>query len=104
MVKKRKSKEQRKKDRELVERYHQKVTEDALEALYENFQQWKAGQLSYGELTDHIHEFHKQNQKIWSKFNYFGWDDDMLILEAKKEFDLLTEEEKSFFIFDNLDK
>ncbi|MFY3791489.1 hypothetical protein ACOQFO_07305 [Ureibacillus sp. MALMAid1270] len=100
-MKKEKTKEQRKLDRELVEKYHQKVTEEALERLYESFQQWKVGQLHYGELTDQIHEFHKYNQKIWSKFNRLGWRDEILILEAKKEFGLLTEEEESFFIFDS---
>lgn len=99
MVKKKKSKEQRKIDRELVEQYHQKVTEDVLEPLYKSFQLWRAGQLPYWELTDQIHEFHKHNQKIWSKFNDFGWDDEILVLEAKREFGLLTDEEKSFFIF-----
>ena len=67
-MKKKKTKEQREMDREIVGRYHQKVTEDALEPLYENFRQWKTGKLSYKELTEQIHEFHKYNQKIWSKF------------------------------------
>lgn len=93
-MKKKKTKEQRKMDREIVERYHQKLTEDALEPLYENFIQWKAGQLAYYELTEQIHEFHKNNQKIWSKFNSFGWDDEFLIQEAKQEFGLLTEKDK----------
>ena len=45
-MKKKKTKEQRKMDREIVERYHQKLTEDALEPLYENFIQWKSYILS----------------------------------------------------------
>ena len=93
-MQKKKTKEQRKMDREIVGRYHQKLTEDALDPLYEHFLQWKAGQLAYYELTEKIHEFHKHNQKIWSKFNSFGWDDEFLIQEAKQEFGLLTEKDE----------
>lgn len=94
MTTRKKSKEERKRDREIVEMYHQKVTEDALNPLYEKFQDWKNGKLPYNELTDYIHEFHKENQKIWTRFNYIGWNDEFLIFQAKRELNLLTEEEK----------
>lgn len=64
MVKRKKSKEERIYDREIVERYHQKIIEDALAPLYESFQQWKTGQISYNDLTEKIHEFHNYNKKI----------------------------------------
>jgi hypothetical protein len=54
MVKRKKSKEERKHDRETVELYHKKITEDALEPLYEKFNEWKSGELPYFELTEHI--------------------------------------------------
>ncbi len=94
MVKRKKSKSERKRDREIVELYHKKVTEDALEPLYANFQAWKSGDLQYYELTEHIHQFHKKNQEIWKMFNYNGWDDEFLIIQAKKNLNMLTEEEK----------
>lgn len=37
MGKSQKSKEERKRDRDIVERYHQKLTEDSLELLYKDF-------------------------------------------------------------------
>lgn len=70
------------------------MTEDALEPLYKNFQEWKDGKLPYYELTEKIHEFHKLNQKIWSRFHYDGWNDEFLIFQAKKELDLLNDEDK----------
>lgn len=91
MAKTKKSKEERKRDRVIIELYHQKVTEDALEPLFKNFQQWKSGDLPYYELTECIHEFHKVNQKIWTKFAVGG---NFLLFEAKRELQLLTEEEK----------
>lgn len=41
MVKHKKSKEERRRDRKIVEKYHQ-VTEDELEPLFQNFLDWKA--------------------------------------------------------------
>lgn len=97
MFKKKWSKAERKRNREIVEQYHKKVTEDELQGLFEDFTLWKNGEMPYYDLTDKIHEFHKVNQKIWSKFNYNGWDDFLLVLEAKKELELLSEEEKREF-------
>ena len=94
MVKRKKSKEERKRDREIVELYHKKMTEDTLEPLFQNFMAWKKGELPYYELTERIHEFHKQNQKNWSTFNYDGWDDEVLIFRAKRDLNLLTDEDK----------
>jgi hypothetical protein len=73
-----KSKEERKRDRKIVERYHQKVTEDALEPLYLNIQKWKDGKLP--ELTKKFMNSIKQTNKYWSMFNYNVWNDEFLIL------------------------
>jgi len=94
MGRSKKSKEERKRDREIVERYHQKLTEDLLEVLYLDFLGWKKGKLPYYDLTEKIHEFHKKNQKIWSMFNYNGWDNEFFIFQAKKELNLLEEKDK----------
>lgn len=94
MVKPQKSKEARRRDKEVVQKYHQKVTEEELEPLFKNFLEWKAGKMPYYELTECIHEFHKKNQKIWTMFNYNGSNDEFLIFLAKRDLNLLTEEEK----------
>ncbi len=94
MRKPKKSKEERQRDRKIVDRYHQKVTEDALEPLFQHFLEWKNGQLPYYELTEKIHEFHKKNQQIWTMFNYNGSDNEFLIFEAKKELDLLNDDDR----------
>ncbi|MBB6451591.1 Ca2+-binding EF-hand superfamily protein [Salirhabdus euzebyi] len=77
-----KSKAERKRDRAILQQYHKKMTEDALNPLYEQFVKWKDGSLPYDELTDFIHQFHKHNQEIWKTFHYF--DNEQLIFEAKK--------------------
>ena len=93
MVKRKKSKEERKRNREIVDLYHKKITEDELETLYSKFNEWKSGDLPYFELTEQIHQFHKKNQDIWKMFNYNGLDDNFLIFQAKRELNMLTEEE-----------
>ncbi|MEH7096508.1 hypothetical protein [Neobacillus vireti] len=55
MGKSKKTKEERKRDRYIVERFHQKLTEDSLEPLYKAFLDWKKGILPYYELTEKIH-------------------------------------------------
>jgi hypothetical protein len=99
MERQKKSKAERKRDREIVELYHKKITEGELETLYTSFQEWKSGKVPYYELTEAIHEFHKKNQKIWSRFNYSGRNDELLIIEAKKELNLLNDEEKERYAF-----
>jgi hypothetical protein len=103
MDKPKKSKEDRRRDKEIVEQYHQKLTEDALEPLFNNFLEWKVGKLPYYELTEYVHEFHKKNQQIWSMFNYHSSKDEFFLLRAKKELGLLTEEEKEQFKFLDFD-
>ncbi|WP_332628567.1 hypothetical protein [Halalkalibacter flavus] len=80
-----KSKEQRKREKEILHLYHKKLTEDELDPLYESFVKWKKGELPYDELTEYIHEFHKKNQKIWSWFNYGPSEKDFMLMQAKKK-------------------
>ncbi|GGH80626.1 hypothetical protein JOD43_002542 [Pullulanibacillus pueri] len=63
MAKNKKSKAERRRDREILNLYHQKVTEDELRLLFENFRKWDRQELPYYELTDLIHEFHKKIKK-----------------------------------------
>ncbi|PMC35751.1 hypothetical protein CJ195_18410 [Bacillus sp. UMB0899] len=97
-MKRKKSKEARKRDREIIDLYHKKLTEDELKPLFEKFMEWQSGSLPYFDLTEHIHIFHKKNQEIWKLFNYSGRDSDFLLHLAKKELDMLTEDEKEKYI------
>jgi len=65
-----KSKQERKRDREILDRYHQYLTEIELQTLSNQFKQWEAGDLAYYDLTELIHQFHKKNQEIYKTFNY----------------------------------
>lgn len=67
------------------------VTEDALDPLYQSFLEWKSGSLSYFELTELIHIFHKNNQEIYKDFTYT--DRKELILLAKLKLGRLTEDD-----------
>ena len=63
-----KIKEQRKKERECIAAYYDKRMRELLDPLYDDFQKWKRGDLSHDELSDRIHEFHKENLKVNSLF------------------------------------
>ncbi|GGI44427.1 hypothetical protein GCM10008018_07050 [Paenibacillus marchantiophytorum] len=84
-------KQKRLQERELLDDYHQFVTEEALEPLYQSFVEWKQGTLPYDELTDQIHVFHKKNQEIYKDFQYSAHSE--LLLLAKMKLDRLTEED-----------
>ncbi|WP_047984466.1 hypothetical protein [Ornithinibacillus californiensis] len=86
----RKSKEERKRDRVILEKYHKYLTEKELEPLFQHVNQWKSGELPYYELTELIHEFHKKNQEIWSTFNG-ELPRERLIFFAKKELKMFNE-------------
>lgn len=78
-----KSKAEQKRDREILDQYHKYLTEKELELLFQNFNQWKSGDLPYYDLTEFIHDFHKKNQEIWKTFNS-SFDEEYLIFHAKK--------------------
>jgi hypothetical protein len=63
-----KSKEQRKREREIIDEYYDKRMRQLLEPLYEDFQKWKRGELSHYELLERIHQVHKENQKLYRLF------------------------------------
>lgn len=54
---------------EIIEEYYDMKMEKALEPLYQKFQKWKKGKISHKEISDAIHECHKETQKIYSIFN-----------------------------------
>ncbi|MDQ0116626.1 hypothetical protein [Paenibacillus harenae] len=83
--------QKRQQELELIEEYHKFVTEEALEPLYQSFKDWKSGVLPYFELTELIHQFHKNNQEIYKEFTYTDHKD--LLLLAKMKMDRLTEED-----------
>jgi|SRR5690625_3490008 len=87
-----KSKSERKRDREILAAYQRYLTEKELEPLFERFKEWKANDLSYDDLTEFIHEFHKKNQKIWGIFNN-SLDEEYLIFHAKKELNMFNEKD-----------
>lgn len=86
-----KTKEERKRDRRILDLYHRHLTEKELEPLFEKFKQWKSGELTYFELTELIHEFHKKNQEIYKTFNY-GYDE-YLVFIAKRELNMFNEKD-----------
>ncbi|MDF2964013.1 MAG: hypothetical protein K0S39_5748 [Paenibacillus sp.] len=83
--------QKRQQEREIIDEYHKLVTEQALEPLYQAFLEWKLGKLSYFELTELIHLFHKKNQEIYKDFEYVGRKE--LLLLAKMKLGRLTEED-----------
>lgn len=84
-----KSKGERQRDQRILARYHQYLTEKELESLFTYFKQWKAKQLPYDDLTEYIHDFHKENQEIYKTFNYT--EKEYLIFMAKKELNEFNE-------------
>jgi hypothetical protein len=84
-------KQKRQQEREIIDEYHKWVTEHALEPLYQSFLEWKSGALSYFELTELIHLFHKKNQEIYKDFEYT--DRKVLLLLAKMKLGRLTEDD-----------
>ncbi|MGY0692480.1 hypothetical protein ACW2QC_06750 [Virgibacillus sp. FSP13] len=90
-----KSKAERKRDREILGMYHKYLTEKELDPLYEHFKHWKSGKLPYDDLTELIHKFHKKNQEIWKVFNFTDkFDKEYLIFRAKKELNMFNETDK----------
>ncbi len=86
-----KSKEERQRDRRILDLYHKHMTEKELEPLFDQFKQWKSGELPYFELTEFIHQFHKKNQEIYKTFHYY--DDEHLVFRAKKELNMFNEKD-----------
>ncbi|KXA95113.1 hypothetical protein AKJ65_02580 [candidate division MSBL1 archaeon SCGC-AAA259E19] len=63
------SEDQKRRKQEIIGKYHNKKMKEALEPLFQKFQKWKDGEVSHYELSDSIHECHKEMQRIYSIFN-----------------------------------
>jgi hypothetical protein len=61
--------------REAAMRAHEEELRRALLPLAEAFDQWRAGQVSSGELVDLIHQFHQgPARELFKKYNYGSLD------------------------------
>lgn len=85
------SKLQRREEIHIIQEYHKRVTEEALEPLWKSFVAWKEGSLPYDELTEYIHQFHKRKQDIYKEFHYT--ERDVLLLYAKMKLGRLSEKD-----------
>ena len=56
-------------EQSLIDHYYDFRHRELLEPLYEQFQRWKAGDLSHADLHETIHHIHKQNQQLYSFFS-----------------------------------
>lgn len=52
----------------MLEAYDDYRYKEVLDPLYEEFQRWKAGELSHGDMDQAIHRTHKQMQKLFGIF------------------------------------
>jgi len=63
-------------EQEMIDAYYDDQWHQALDPLYDKFQQWKAGDLSHGELDEAIHQTHKSCQHV---YNFFTTKRDLLV-------------------------
>jgi hypothetical protein len=52
----------------LIDAYYDYRWRQVLDPLYEQFQRWKAGELTHADMDRAIHETHKQNQDLYRLF------------------------------------
>jgi len=52
----------------LIDAYYDYRWRQVLDSLYEQFQRWKAGELTHADMDRAIHETHKQNQDLYRLF------------------------------------
>jgi hypothetical protein len=55
-------------EQEMIDAFHDYQWHLVLDPLYEQFQRWKAGQVSHLEMDEAIHESHKACQEVYSLF------------------------------------
>jgi len=58
----------RKWEQDLIDAYYDHYNHQILDPLYEQFQQWKAGELTHEDMNQAIHKVHKENQKLYTLF------------------------------------
>ena len=58
----------RKWEQDLIDDYYEHYYHQILDPLYEQFQQWKAGELTHEDMDQAIHKVRKENQELYSFF------------------------------------
>ena len=51
-------------EQDLIDAYYDHSYRQVLDPLYEQFQRWKAGELSHEDMNEAIHKVHRENQKL----------------------------------------
>ena len=59
----------RKWEQDLIDAYYDHYNHQILDPLYEQFQQWKAGELTHEDMNQAIHKVHKENQRLYTFFS-----------------------------------
>ncbi len=60
---------QREWEQQLVDAYYDHRWKEVLEPLYEDFQRWKAGELTHADMDQAIHQTHKKTQELYGLFS-----------------------------------
>jgi hypothetical protein len=55
-------------EQDLIDAYYDHSYHKILDPLYDQFQQWKAGELTHEDMDQAIHKVHKENQRLYSFF------------------------------------
>jgi hypothetical protein len=55
-------------EQEMIDTFYDYQWHLVLDPLYEQFQQWKAGEVSHAEMDEAIHKTHKSCQQVYSLF------------------------------------
>jgi len=55
-------------EQEMIDAFHEYQWHLVLDPLYEQFQRWKAGEVSHLEMDEAIHKTHKACQQVYSLF------------------------------------
>ena len=55
-------------EQEMIDAFHDDQWHLVLDPLYEQFQRWKAGEVSHLEMDEAIHKTHKACQQVYSLF------------------------------------
>jgi hypothetical protein len=53
----------------LIDDYYDHRWHKVLDPLYDQFQRWKAGELTHNEMDQAIHKVHKENQETYKLFH-----------------------------------
>ena len=53
----------------LINAYYDHSYHEVLDPLYDQFQRWKAGELTHDDINETIHKVHKENQRLYVFFS-----------------------------------